>query len=166
MTTSHSDPVYGYDPRTDLAAAVDTLDEELRSWTHGIWAISQMCRSNGEGAIADQIAGIAEDLEAVAWVVGDLPVVLLVLGVAKEHNSDDLVAYRSAAITDSCCGECGTLAVVCVSDVIDECLDCNIPIASRHNLGTGTLAVGKVEESPHLSDGSRASTIREEVIRE
>lgn len=51
-----------------------------------------MSRRNGERADADQIADIAEDLEPVGGIVGDLPAVLQILGISEENRAHDLVA--------------------------------------------------------------------------
>lgn len=67
---------------------------------------------DGQGALADPVSRLAEDLEAVGGIVGDSAVVLLILGVAEEHDALDLFADRRAAVADGSGGEGSTLAIV------------------------------------------------------
>lgn len=70
-----------------------------------------MGEGDDQGACADQVSECAKDLGAVGRIVDNLAVVLLVLGVAEEHDALDLLADSSAAVADCSSSEGGTLAV-------------------------------------------------------
>ena len=70
-----------------------------------------MWRGQDEGAVADPVALVAEDGGAVGREVGDLLVVLLVLGVAEEHGALDLVLDGGLELQDGAGDDGGALAV-------------------------------------------------------
>jgi len=127
-----------------------------------------------QATLADLISHLAEDLEAVGWIVGYSAVVLLVLGIAEEYDALDLLADSCAAVADGSGGEGSTLAVVgTVLSVIlrnwrltvggyRKCL----PVTSRHDLCTGALGVGQDKEVLHLSDCLCRCAVWQEVVKQ
>lgn len=73
-----------------------------------------MSGSNGKSADANQVTWVAENLESIRRIVGNLPTVLLVLCVSKDDGANDLVANSCAQAADSSCCKGGTLAINCI----------------------------------------------------
>lgn len=135
-------------PPPDLAG-IDPGDQELGRLISSLISIGAMGRQNNERAVANQVAALAVHPETVGRVVGDLAVVLLVLGPAVEDNTLDLLADGGAALGDGGTGEGGTLAV-----------------ATGDDLGLGAERVGTDEEALHLVNGGGGSALGEEVVEE
>lgn len=106
-----------------------------------------MGSSNNEGASADEIADVAENLGSLSWVVGDAASVLEVLGVSEKDGAGDLVADIGWEVFDGGCGESSTLTVT-----------------SSDELRGRALGVGEVEQRGHLSDGGPGCSSREGVV--
>lgn len=135
-------------PPPDLAG-IDPGDQELGRLISSLISIGAMGRQNNERAVANQVAALAVHPETVGRVVGDLAVVLLVLGPAVEDNTLDLLADGGAALGDGGTGEGGTLAV-----------------ATGDDLGLGAERVGADEEALHLVNGGGGGALGEEVVEE
>jgi hypothetical protein len=73
-------------------------------------SVAQVRCENDKSTLADKVTDRAEHLQTVLRIVGNSAVVLLVLGVAEENGSNDLVAYGGAEIANSGGGESGALA--------------------------------------------------------
>jgi hypothetical protein len=121
-------------------------NQEFRGLAARLIAISQVSRSDGKSAGANEIAGSAKDLEPVGWVVGDSTTVLEVLGVSEEDSANNLLPRSGIGVLDGGSGKGSTLTV-----------------ATRHDLAVRALGVGHLEETNHLRNGSRSGTAREEV---
>lgn len=70
-----------------------------------------MRRCQDEAALTDLVALVAEDLGALRRVVGNLFVVLLVLGVAEEDSALDLLLDSVVQLTQGASDDGSTLAV-------------------------------------------------------
>jgi hypothetical protein len=68
---------------------------------------------NGQRTSAHKISNSAEHLQVRGGVVRDSAAVLEVLGVSKEHGTDDLGAPAGVEVADGGGGEGGALAVGC-----------------------------------------------------
>lgn len=108
-----------------------------------------MRRQNDESSLAHEIAAVAEDAEAVAGVVDDLAVVLLVLGVPVQGDANNLVADVGTNVADGGSGKSSALTVTASND-----------------LSVGALAVGVPQESGHLGDGAGGRAIGVQVALE
>jgi hypothetical protein len=124
----------------------DLADQELRGLAARLIAISQVGCSDGKGTGADEIAGGAEDLESIGWVLGDSTLVLEVLGVSKEDSANNLLPRSGVGVLDGGSGQSSTLTV-----------------ATCHDLAVGALGVGHLEETNHLRNGGRRGTAGEKV---
>jgi len=66
---------------------------------------------DNQGAIANQISGLAINSEAIGGIVGDLSAVLLVLGISKEDDAFNLFPDGGTAVANGGGDEGGALAV-------------------------------------------------------
>lgn len=70
-----------------------------------------MRRRNNQRAVADHIPSSAVDLDLVLGEIGDLSVILLVAGIAEEHDALDLVLESVVEAGDGAVHDCRALAV-------------------------------------------------------
>lgn len=112
-------------------------------------AIGQMSRQDGEGSLADGIALGADDLGLGFGEVGNLGLVLGVLGVAEHEGRHDLVLLGLGQVLDSAVSDGGTLAV-----------------AADDQHGVGALGVDFANDLLHLRDTGGVSAARQEVSGE
>lgn len=132
---------------TRAHSSVSLLDKELGSSAASIALIGQVSGSNDKSTSADHISGVAEDLGAVCRVIGDLSLVLEILGITEENGTSDLVTDRLIGISDGSSSKSSSLTV-----------------SSSENDSVGTLLSGIVEVTDHLLDRSRGSSARQSVL--
>lgn len=72
--------------------------EELRCRTSSLVTVRQVCSSDDKCTIANKISGCAKHVKPIRWVVGNTAAVLLILGVAKQNGTNNLVAYSRTRI--------------------------------------------------------------------
>ena len=70
-----------------------------------------MSSSDGQGAGANQIAGVADDQCSVGWVSSDASTLLQVPGVAEQHHTGNSLLDGFGAVLDSSMIDRCTLAV-------------------------------------------------------
>lgn len=75
-----------------------------------------MSSSDGKGAGADQVAGVADDKGAVGWEVWNASVVLLVAGVTVGNGTEDAGLDCGRAVLNGAVNKSGTLAVRGISE--------------------------------------------------
>ena len=102
---------------------------------------------NEQRAPAHRIRRIAVHLEPIARIIRDLPAVLQILGVTKQHNALDLVAHARRQFADRVAHHCRALAVP-ASD--DRCIR--------------ALGAGQVEQALGFVDGRAGGACGEEVV--
>lgn len=90
--------------------ARDLASEKIGALAAGGTAVGEVRSGDDEAALADQIAGSAEDLGPVGGEAGDLALVLLILGVPEQSSALDLLAHCSIQICDGCRNEGASLA--------------------------------------------------------
>lgn len=151
-------------------ASIDSADQEGGRLVPPLVAIGEMWSSHDQAAGADQVSDSTEDLEAVGRVVGNLAVVLLVLGVAEEDDALDLLADGGATVADGGGSEGGTLAVngkvLSVMGISRKGVGEILPVSSGHDLGIGAFGVGRDKMVLHLGDGPCGRAVRQEVVED
>lgn len=138
--------------------------EELRCRTSSLVTVRQVCSSDDKCTITNKISGCAEHVKPIRGVVGNTTAILLVLGVAEQNRTNNLVAYSGTRIRQSGSYEGRSLPIIMVS--FRNKLPrgrYDLRVSSAHNLGVGTFRTGQVQETYTFGNGCCRSTSRIEV---
>lgn len=125
-----------------------------------------------QGAIADQVANVADDARLVGRKFGNAAVVLLIAGVSIGDDSLDLVFHGlgeagDGAMHDSCalavCSGLSTFHSHFYSRAIGFGCLAALPITATHDLGVRAFGVSQVEQLLRFIDGFLSCAFGEQV---
>ena len=98
-------------PLPPSGSTVDLVRKERRRLIAGLLAVQEVSRQDSQRPTADGIARATLDARLLLRKVGDDAVVLLVLGVTKEHGASDLVLDSGVGLGKGVSHDSGALAI-------------------------------------------------------
>lgn len=132
--------------RLFMLSLTNLRNEELGSLVGGLVCVEEVVREDKESAPADGVGGSAVDVCPISGIVGDLLIVLGVLGVTKEHDTLDLLLDGVVELTHTSRHDC-----------------CSLAVTAGYDGGVGALLVCQVEEPLGFAKSSLTGASGKEV---